>query len=63
MAAQEVMHNIAVAATGEVRQHFRNLWNEFIFSVAIGRPRLLLPRYIGDQLGNAALEVIMTRFS
>jgi len=63
MASQEIMHNLAVAATNDMRQHFRNLWNEFIFSVAIGRPYLLLPRYMGDQLGNAALESIMTRFA
>jgi hypothetical protein len=63
MASQEIMHNQALAATPDMRQHFRNLWNEFLFSVMIGRPYVLLPRHLGSQIGNAAIEDMATRFS
>lgn len=62
MCPQEISHHMAMTATQETKQHYRYLWDAFIASVENGHPMILLPKDIADQIGNAAVEDIATRF-
>jgi hypothetical protein len=62
MSVQVTLHNIAMSATPEMQQHWKYLWRAFITSVQLNNPVILVPKDIGDQMGNTALTEVAVRY-